>query len=67
MDEETDLFISIEIDDVNTNFNEAEALNFYRFIQESVTNVLKHANAKTLIVNVLKQRDGIKVLIKDNG
>ncbi len=67
LDEETDLFVSVEIDDVNTNFNETESLNFYRFIQESVNNVLKHANAKTLIVNIRKQSDGIKVLIKDNG
>lgn len=67
LDEETDLFVSVEIDDVNTSFDEAEALNFYRFIQESTNNVLKHASAKTLIVNINKQRDGIKVLIKDNG
>jgi signal transduction histidine kinase len=67
LDEETDLFVSVEIDDVNTNFNETESLNFYRFIQESVNNVLKHANAKTLIVSILKQSDGIKILIKDNG
>jgi signal transduction histidine kinase len=67
LDEETDLFVSVEIDDVNTHFNETESLNFYRFIQESVNNVLKHAQAKTLIVNILKQSDGIKILIKDNG
>lgn len=67
LDEETDLFVSVEIDDVNASFNEAEALNFYRFIQESTNNVLKHAYAKTLIVNINKQKDGIKVLIKDNG
>jgi signal transduction histidine kinase len=67
LDEETDLFVSVEIDDINTNFDETESLNFYRFIQESVNNVLKHANAKTLIVNILKQSDGVKILIKDNG
>jgi len=67
LDEETDLFVSVEIDDVNTSFNDIESLNFYRFIQESVNNVLKHANAKTLVVNIIKQTDGIKVLIKDNG
>lgn len=67
LDEETDMFVSVEIDDVNASFNEIESLNFYRFIQESVNNVLKHANAKTLIVNILKQSDGIKILIKDNG
>ena len=67
LDEETDMFVSVEVDDVNASFNEIESLNFYRFIQESVNNVLKHANAKTLIVNILKQSDGIKILIKDNG
>ena len=67
LDEETAMFVSVEIDDVNTNFNESESLNFYRFIQESVNNVLKHAKANTLIVSILKQSDGIKILIKDNG
>ena len=67
LDENTDLFVSLDIDDVNTNFNEIESLNFYRFIQESVNNVLRHAKAKTLIVNIVKQSDGIKILIKDNG
>ncbi|MDO7171832.1 sensor histidine kinase [Mariniflexile sp. AS56] len=67
LDEETDLFVSVEIDDINDSFDESKSLNIYRFIQESVNNVVKHANAKTLIVNVLKQNDGIKILIKDNG
>jgi signal transduction histidine kinase len=67
LDEETEMFVSVEIDDINIIFDETQSLNFYRFIQESVNNVLKHANAKTLIVNILKQSDGIKILIKDNG
>lgn len=67
LDEETEMFVTVEIGDVNASFNEIESLNLYRFIQESVNNVLKHASAKTLIVNILKQSDGIKILIKDNG
>jgi len=67
IDEETDLFVSVEIDDVNAHFNEIDSLNVYRFIQEAVSNVLKHAQAKTLIVNILKQSDAIHILIKDNG
>ena len=67
LDEETELFVSVEIDNINSNFNDFESLNFYRFIQESVNNVLKHANAKTLIVNINRHTDGIKILIKDNG
>jgi signal transduction histidine kinase len=67
LDGESDLFFSVELEDINTNFNEAETLNLYRFIQESVTNVLKHADAKTLIVNIFKHKNVVEVLIKDNG
>lgn len=67
IDEETDLFVSVEIDNVNAHFNETNSLNLYRFIQEAISNVLKHAQAKTLIVNILKQSDAIHILIKDNG
>jgi signal transduction histidine kinase len=67
LDGESDLFFSVELEDINTNFNEAETLNLYRFIQESVTNVLKHADAKTLIVNIFKRDNLVEVLIKDNG
>jgi signal transduction histidine kinase len=67
IDKETGLIVSVEIDDVNAHFNKTDSLNLYRFIQESVTNVLKHANAKTLIVNILKQNKAVNILIKDNG
>ena len=39
----------------------------YRFIQETVTNALKHAKAKTLTVNITKHKNSVDVLIKDNG
>ena len=67
LDGETDMFFSVELEDINTSFDEKETLNFYRFIQESVNNVLKHSYAKTLIVNILKRDNCIEVLIKDNG
>ncbi|MFT6825681.1 MAG: signal transduction histidine kinase [Patiriisocius sp.] len=67
LDGESELFFSVELEDINTNFNETETLNLYRFIQESVTNVLKHADAKTLIVNIFKRKNIVEVLIKDNG
>jgi signal transduction histidine kinase len=39
----------------------------YRIIQECVNNVLKHANATTLDISVIKEKDGISVTIEDNG
>ncbi len=67
LDSESDMFFSVEIDDIDHQFNEAATLNFYRFIQESVTNALKHSKAKTLTVNIVKEDNTVEVLIKDNG
>ncbi len=67
LDNETDMFFSVEIDNIDAYLNEDETLNFYRFIQESVSNALKHSQAKTLTVNISKEKDIIKTIIKDNG
>ena len=67
LDEVSDMFFSVEIENINQAFNEEQSLNFYRFIQEAVNNVLKHAKAKALLVSIKKSNDFVEVLIKDNG
>lgn len=67
VDEKTDIFISTEIEDINDLLNESETLNYYRFIQECVTNIVKHANAKTISVNIKIEKKTIFTLISDNG
>ncbi len=39
----------------------------YRVLQECVTNVIKHANAGTLDISIVKDKDGISATIEDNG
>jgi len=39
----------------------------YRVIQECVNNVIKHANANTLDISILKEPDEITATIEDNG
>lgn len=39
----------------------------YRIIQECVNNVIKHAQATTLDISVIKEKDGICATIEDNG
>ena len=39
----------------------------YRVIQEAVNNVIKHANANTLDIQLTKDKEGINVMIEDNG
>ncbi len=67
LDEEIDMFFSVDIEDINNSFDEHKTLNFYRFIQETVNNVIKHAKAKTLQVGIAKSEDMIEVMIEDNG
>ena len=39
----------------------------YRVIQECVNNVIKHADANTLDISVIRDGDGISATIEDNG
>ena len=39
----------------------------YRVIQETVNNVIKHAAASSLDIQLSKDEDGINAMIEDNG
>lgn len=39
----------------------------YRVIQECVNNVIKHAEATTLDISIIKDKEGISATIEDNG
>ncbi|RYY62850.1 MAG: tetratricopeptide repeat protein [Chitinophagaceae bacterium] len=39
----------------------------YRVIQECVNNVIKHANASSLDISIIRDNDGISATIEDNG
>lgn len=39
----------------------------YRVIQETVNNVIKHAQATVLDIQILKDNDGLAIMIEDNG
>ena len=67
VDEQTDLFVSVDIDDVDDLFDEKAALHIYRFIQENVSNVMKHAFAKAVSVTLQQEEKTIRLTIKDNG
>ncbi len=67
VDKQTNLFISGEVNTIDTYFNEAQALNCYRFIQECINNVLKHAEAKALSISVIEVPNTIIITIQDNG
>ena len=43
------------------------SISFYRFVQEALTNILKHTNASKVIVNLAYQDDRIILSVEDNG
>lgn len=58
----------------NVPFNEhtlplskTKELAVYRIVQESLTNIVHHAEATKVAVNILITRDALNVIIKDNG
>ena len=42
-------------------------LHIYRILQESLSNIVKHANAKSVYVSILKKSSYILIVVKDNG
>jgi signal transduction histidine kinase len=67
LDEGTTTFFTADLDSIDMYFSEKESLNFYRFIQESVTNILKHAEATSVEIKIKKLPQKIVVKIADNG
>jgi signal transduction histidine kinase len=42
-------------------------LNFYRIIQEALNNILKHANATQIFIQIIESSDKITLNIEDDG
>jgi len=66
-DEESDIFFTSEIDAFNNALNADESLNFYRFIQECITNIIKHAEAKSVYLRILNHKSQLIVNLSDDG
>ncbi len=59
--------IESEIDSIDNIFNENEEISIYRIVQESLNNVIKHANATTVAVTIKRTENNVLLRIKDNG
>lgn len=56
-----------KLDPVDDLFSRDEAIHFYRIVQESLTNILKHSRASA--AHILLERDlhDLRLIIEDNG
>ncbi|RZL19177.1 MAG: hypothetical protein EOO89_04120 [Pedobacter sp.] len=61
------LKVGLEAIGLNKRLNEQTETVLYRVIQETVNNVIKHAEASKLNIQLIKDSDGVSVSVEDNG
>lgn len=61
------LRIRLETTGLNERLDNNTEVVLYRVIQESVNNVIKHAHASSLDIQITKDEEGISITIEDNG
>ncbi len=44
-----------------------QAIHVFRIVQESLTNVMRHAEAKRVLINLIQKENKWRVRVKDNG
>jgi signal transduction histidine kinase/streptogramin lyase len=55
------------LDNIDDFFPEELRINFYRIVQESVANIMKHAQASEVKITVKRATDSVTLTIEDNG
>jgi signal transduction histidine kinase len=63
---ETHILVSAELPK-DAILSDDLSIRVYRVIQEALTNVYKHANAKTVEISLAVNGDGLKLVISDDG
>jgi signal transduction histidine kinase/FixJ family two-component response regulator len=66
----------IQRTDIRCNFNHVDdeielsddaSITLFRVFQEALTNIIKHAHANRVDIDILNQEDGVELTITDNG
>lgn len=58
--------LKVKLDSIN-QFNSLQQLYIYRIIQEQLNNIIKHANAKNVWVELIENYQSIDLIIRDDG
>lgn len=58
---------TLEESGVNERFNERIEVSVYRIIQELVNNIIKHAEASQVSVQLISKEDNLLVFVEDDG
>ena len=63
----TNYRIELDLDDMDEFFRQRWEINIYRIIQESLTNIFKHAGATQIQIQARRIANSLVIKVKDNG
>jgi len=64
---ENDIHIDFRTYNFDLVLNNDLGLNIYRIVQESITNILKYAEAKNVLIELIQHKQQISLSIEDDG
>lgn len=59
--------VDSDLESIDGLFSPGDEINLYRIVQESLSNVLKHAHARTVRVRLSRDPSGVELEITDDG
>ncbi len=65
--QQTDMKIRFFSKGIPKRFDKEKELAIYRIVQESLSNILKHAQAKEVFVNLIKKDENLILSVEDDG
>jgi signal transduction histidine kinase len=67
LDENSDTYIFGNIDNIDNLLSTEKEVNLFRIVQESLSNIIKHADANSAKVTLFTIKKIINIIIQDNG
>lgn len=67
IDRKSTIFFTHEIDNIDPFVGKDAAIHLYRLVQEALSNMLKHSEAKAASIYITKEENSVKAVIQDNG
>ncbi len=67
VEKNTEMITSNELNEEIDKLCQEKQTQIYRILQECVANTIKHADAKSIKVSIVKEKDRFKLIYRDNG
>lgn len=67
VDDNSDIDFDFSLDNIDDQISTENQINFFRIIQESLNNIVKHSGASEAFVTISKSEKTIELIIEDNG